>query len=397
MDEVRVRLLGGLRIEAAGQPVKVLLTRSQRSAGLMSCLLLHRGEAVSAQELTRALWPGASSASPETALKTLVSRLRDHLDQISPRLSGCLSTLRGGYCWSRQAGVAIDLDEFEPLADSLTRLGAIDPCALAQLRRLISLYRGGLVVLPRMADYLAPYAAHFSARFEAAVTHCLDLLETGGEAREASSLCRAALDAAPDSTALRLRLTALLLQTDRQQAADQHYQAAVSAQSPEASKALLTRLAVAEDQLTEHLSGIRERLCQPIEEPGAVICDRDVFSTIFRLSSRLLERMGGGILLGVILMTGLEGQPLLQGKLMAHLTHETSHSLRRGDTVSRVRVNEIAVLLPMTPPEAGQQIMERLKAQFYRAHPSCGCTLVCGVIPLDVAPAEPNKKGTNEP
>lgn len=81
---IHIRLLGGFHIDVDGRAVDSAVAKSPRGVLLMQYLLLQQGKPLLARHLMRIMWPGDSSVRPESALKTLVNRLRALLREISP-------------------------------------------------------------------------------------------------------------------------------------------------------------------------------------------------------------------------------------------------------------------------------------------------------------------------
>ncbi|MFI6392662.1 BTAD domain-containing putative transcriptional regulator [Nonomuraea sp. NPDC050540] len=142
---MRIAILGPLAAGSAtigGPRLRWLLVR----------LALAGGRAVTLEELTDALWPGAVPADPANAVQSLVSRLRRALPSPS-----ALESVPGGY----RLTAVTDAAEFEQL---VRRAAATpDPAASATLlRRALGLWRG-----PALADVTAaPFATGHAARLE---------------------------------------------------------------------------------------------------------------------------------------------------------------------------------------------------------------------------------------
>ncbi|MFE0077309.1 BTAD domain-containing putative transcriptional regulator [Nonomuraea sp. NPDC059023] len=142
---MRIAILGPLAAGSAtigGTRLRWLLVR----------LALAGGRAVTLEELTDALWPGAVPADPANAVQSLVSRLRRALPSPS-----ALESVPGGY----RLTAVTDAAEFEQLVRQAA--ATPDPAASASLlRRALGLWRG-----PALADVTAaPFATGHAARLE---------------------------------------------------------------------------------------------------------------------------------------------------------------------------------------------------------------------------------------
>ena len=80
--QVRIDLLGPLRLTVDGQPVEVPGPRRQ---AVLALLAMAQGRVVSTDELLDAVWPDEMPDSGRRALHSHVSRLRRHLGPAGPR------------------------------------------------------------------------------------------------------------------------------------------------------------------------------------------------------------------------------------------------------------------------------------------------------------------------
>ncbi|HKY66969.1 MAG TPA: winged helix-turn-helix domain-containing protein, partial [Acidimicrobiales bacterium] len=81
--QVRIDLLGPLRLTVDGQAVEVPGPRRQ---AVLALLAMAQGRVVSTDELLDAVWPNEMPDSGRRALHSHVSRLRRHLGPAGPRL-----------------------------------------------------------------------------------------------------------------------------------------------------------------------------------------------------------------------------------------------------------------------------------------------------------------------
>ena len=109
MGHVQINLFGSFHVERDGKSVDEQLARSPKGMLLMQYLILAPRQTAEAKTLMQVMWPEENSTSPDTALKTLISRQRALLREISPELAMCLVTVRGGYRWVCPPEVSVDV------------------------------------------------------------------------------------------------------------------------------------------------------------------------------------------------------------------------------------------------------------------------------------------------
>ncbi|MEU4573853.1 AfsR/SARP family transcriptional regulator [Nonomuraea sp. NPDC023979] len=135
---VEFRVLGAVEVLKSGARVNLGGAREQT---LLGALLLHANEPVSVGYLVESVWD-RPLASPETNLRSYVSRLRRRLDAV-PHGGDRLLTRSGGYLLVVQPG-ELDADVFERLLDEAERALAADELsrAVTALRQAVDLWRG---------------------------------------------------------------------------------------------------------------------------------------------------------------------------------------------------------------------------------------------------------------
>lgn len=141
MGHVQINLFGSFHVERDGKSVDEQLARSPKGMLLMQYLILAPRQTAEAKTLMQVMWPEENSTSPDTALKTLISRQRALLRAISPELAMCLVTVRGGYRWVCPPEVSVDVLEFEEMLARMKLPGGATPSE-EMLTRMLVLYQG---------------------------------------------------------------------------------------------------------------------------------------------------------------------------------------------------------------------------------------------------------------
>lgn len=118
-DQIRIQMMDHFTIYINEQKADYLVNKTRKGVALMEYLILHQGQPTPNYRLLVTLWSEDKSANPENALKTLVSRLRALLNQISPGLGKCIVADRGAYHWETLPGMTVDVFEIEQIFDEL--------------------------------------------------------------------------------------------------------------------------------------------------------------------------------------------------------------------------------------------------------------------------------------
>ena len=78
-QQIQISMLGRFAILVDGVDLVAQLSKSKKGLCLLQYLILQEGMPVPNQQLYEVLWPSEASSNPESALKTLISRLRSIL------------------------------------------------------------------------------------------------------------------------------------------------------------------------------------------------------------------------------------------------------------------------------------------------------------------------------
>lgn len=379
MGHVQINLFGSFHVERDGKSVDEQLARSPKGMLLMQYLILAPRQTAEAKTLMQVMWPEENSTSPDTALKTLISRQRALLREISPELAMCLVTVRGGYRWVCPPEVSVDVLEFEEM-----------------LARMLVLYQGRLLAdqQPQPA-WLYNRSERLHQQFLQTVDSRLAQLQQAGHVHRYVALVRRAIDADPTNEALQQRLIEGLRQTERDTDADQQVELAArlnSAARDEMMADYYDRIQRASRALETGLVQFKEELMRGEDNNRAIVCDRRVFRSLFCLQRRGMERTGGHALLGILTLTELDPASEKREAALNGLVKIMLLNLRRGDVITRLDESRIAMFLPNADESAANIIIDRLKRSFYLQFPSTGRTLSCAISAISVEKTKPEQR-----
>ena len=377
-QQVQVRLLGGFTIACGGTEYENLPQRSKKGAALMVYLILHRGKPVPTPRLIRELWGGRRSTNPENALKTMVSRLRVILSEISPALSACLVSGQGAYQWVSQPEVSVDVLELLDLEDRLK--GQLDDAEREECcQRLLDLYRGDLYQPDDMINASAAVSRLHRIFLETALT-LIELKRKREAWNDIVRISDAALRIDDMDEPLQIERMRALVHLNRTDEALSRYQQVtdrerrlLDAEPSDEMREFYRQMSQAGTRLRYNLDVLRNRLTEDTSDgPGPFFCDMKAFREFYQIQMRNLERLGSTMFLGLIMLG--DGEPddadsvLFEGA-MAALLEILRKNLRRGDIVTRCEEYVVALLLPTVNYQSGSMVMERIEHIFYTAYP----------------------------
>ena len=394
-DQIRIQMMGTFTIYINESQADHLVNKSRKGVALMQYLILNHEQPVPNYRLLATLWSEEKSVNPENALKTLVSRMRALLNQISPGLGKAIVADRGAYHWELLPGMSADVYEIEDIFDALAASGEGEAAAQKDLySRLMKLYVGDLLQDGEQNEWALARATTLHNKYMAAIYAYIELLKAEENYAEIADVCRAALDVDNFDDRLHMELMTALIKTNRTSEALVQYKHVMhlhyrylGIQPSEDMQEFYKQIVHAGKTLEFNLESIRNELRESGDQRGAFVCEYAVFKEIFNLQMRNLERLGSTMFLAVIMVGSLNGQPMnpiKQDNIMTGLLEILRKNLRKGDTITHFAPTIFALLLPTVNYTTGNMVMERVKRLFYRRYPNSNVVFNYRVGPLMV-------------
>ena len=375
--EIEVRLLGGCIIRHGDELIETLPQRSKKGTALMTYLIMHRGQPMPAPRLIRELWNRRQNVNPENALKTMVSRLRAMLGEISPTLSACVASGQGAYWWENQPGVFVDVLEVLSMHDRLkqemTESERVTCC-----QQLLSLYAGDLYQPEDMLNSSTSASQLHRIYLDTALS-LIELKRKREAWSDILSISDAALKIDDMDEPLQIERLRALVQLHRTNEAMNEYRQItererrlLDAEPGEDLQSFYRQMSQAGSSLRYNLDVLRARLTEDGDvQPGPFFCEMETFREFYQIQMRNLERLGSTMFLGLIMLGDGNADsmdPIVYKGAMAALEEILRRNLRRGDIVTRFDEYAMALLLPTVNYQSGTMVMERIEHIFYTAY-----------------------------
>ena len=362
------------------QRAEYLVNKSRKGAALIQYLIVNRDTPVPNARLLSAFWSEERVTNPENALKTLISRSRVMLNEISPELGSCIVADRGAYHWECREGMEIDLYEIEDIFRELSASKLSTETRRALYKRLMIIYSGDLLRNCEMNEWALAHATALHNRYLTAVQGYIDLLRSEGKDQEIITVCRRALEMDNFNNRLHMELMTSLINTHRGSEAMSQYEEVMhlhyhylNAEPSKELKEFYNQIVDSSNSIDFALESISSDLLEAGGDREAFVCDYAVFKEIYNIEVRNIRRLGSSIFLGTIMISSISGQPMesmKQNNVMRGLINILRVNLRKGDVITQFSPTIIAVLLPMVNYKTGDTVMDRVKRLFYREYPN---------------------------
>lgn len=390
-DDVLIQMMDTFQIKVNGFAVRSALMKSRKSVALLQYLILSSGQPVANQRLTYALWPEERNANPENALKTLISRMRTMLNQISDGLGQCIVASHGAYQWVNQPNVTVDVLNIEFLLDQLSKKKFTPDQTKQRYNELLRLYTGDFMQNEDVEqdDWVLGRIATLHTRFDAAMYEYLKLLRAEENYDEIIVVCRKALEISSFDDRLHMEMIDALEKTGRQNEAMNQYRSAeqqkyyyLKQPLNEELQEFYKKRIIASQSLDLAMDAMEREMTTGSSIDGAYVCEYMVFKDIYNLQVQNVERLGATMNLALIQVGDTSGRQLTmldQDNLMSGLMDVIRSNLRKSDLVCRYNATTAAMLLTMHDPAMGQLVLDRIRSEFFRKFSSSNVSFISRV------------------
>lgn len=392
--QIEIKMLGRFSILVDGADIASQLSKSKKGLALLQYLILQEGASVPNQQLYEVLWPSESSSNPESALKTLISRMRVILGKYSEKLSRCIVTDRGSYRFNMALELDVDLYEFKRIQTMLAAKRTVEEEDLPLYEHAVSLFTGDLLSDGNgQESWASSLHIELHREYLKLIYRYLDELERLEKYDEITYVCRKALEIDSFDEKLHISLmNAMLKMGSINEALMQHkhateiYYKYLGMQPTEGIQEFYKKIISADKSLDESLSYICDELKSTSKNVGAFMCEYAIFKEIYNLQVRNLERVDMKVYVMLVMLRSMDGkqiEPIKLNNMMNGLQEIMRTSLRKGDVVSQFSASQFALLLPMQAKENGAIVMERIKKGFYKKYSRSNVILSYRISNLD--------------
>ncbi|NLL38992.1 MAG: SARP family transcriptional regulator [Clostridiales bacterium] len=390
-----IQMFGGFLISLSGRTISDQNNRSKKVWTILAYLIAFRDREISQRELIELLWGDGDTKSHVNALKTLLYRARQMLEDLGIENSKkIIRTRRGYYSWNNELPVSVDTEEFDRLVEAAEKtLDETEKLAI-QLKAL-SLYKGNFLPNISGALWAVNLCARYHSKYTELVYNTVLKLDKTSRFGEIIALCRKAVAIDPYDEQLHRSLIQTLIKADSQNEALRHYEYVTDlffnqfAITPSDEFQSLYKKIIKTDNNAEHdLNKIRDSLCEKNLKPGPFLCEYEVFKDIYRLEARISARTGQSSYISVLSLTGPNEQPLSPKALytsMNRIKDIISSSLRRGDVFARYSVSQYLLMLQSASLEKSHLVISRILNNYKKAYPKSKAEIHFKLFPLEAA------------
>ena len=396
MKEIKIKLFGNFEITADGNVVLEQLKQARKTNLFIQYLILKKGAPVSHEELLDMLWSDRESSNSATALRTLLHRYRNLIEESGiEELKDSIVTTRGFYRWNAGLPCSVDVYEMEQVCQRAADAALSKQARIEKYLRVLEIYTGPLLGGSSEEMWVVPKSVYYHDMYLEAVFKLIALLKEDKAYDTIIQVSRKALEVELFDERLHLELMLALTKAGKKrEAISQYYFVSdltgrqLGIQPSAELKAMYKQLVRADTEMDADIEKVQAMLEENDDDKGAFVCQYEIFCEIYQLQRRMIERYNGTMFLALFTISNALSEDfdaLVLDKAMRDLLAVLQISLRRGDTVSRYSAAQYVLLLPSVTFETGKMVLERVKKAFYHMHLKSPMMLNYKLRPLHIS------------
>lgn len=393
-DLLQIHTLGRFQVSFGDRNLFNDSGRYQKIRDLFMFFITHRGKPVHPDNILETLWPDKDYSNPRNALKNMVYRLKQGLEDMQvPEAKSFISYSYGGYSWNSNSRYWLDADHFEALCSDAHDYLNIDSFSAAdKFRQALTLYLGHYLPECQQCSWVLPKRHYYRRLFVRSVSELFAFQKENRLFAQMAEDCEKALSIEDFDENIHLFYMEALLEEGKTAQARSHYEYitslnyhALGAKPSPAMQHIYRIIKTHSEKARLDYTDLRDMLTEKEKGQGALFCEPDNFNLFCRLEKRRSERFGHPVQLGLLTLTDPDLQPLsaslLQGS-SASLRKVILDSLRKVDIISPWNDNQFALLLPGLDYTQAESILLRVREAFEKNKTSEKVTLRSKIYPV---------------
>lgn len=368
-------MLGGFSVLWNG---KLVAGGSKGSESQMSDLLqilLHdRDHGVTRDRLEELLFEDRDMSNVHHALQSVIYNTKKKLQKAGLPDMNYIEQRRGVFFWTEKLEIVEDAAEFERLFNEAEAAEDRDE-KLALYMDAAHWYNGEFLPSKTAVIWAAQEARRLKGMFCRCVENAAEILRENEDYFQLEELGMVAsgIDPLADWESLTMEaLVSLGRYEEARKLYDDTVQYYFNEQGLRPSQKMMdqfSRLGAEESRQFAALDSIQADLTgQDDRSPGGYYCNYAVFTGVYRMLERMLERGGQSVYLMLCTVVDGKGNPLKEGKMLDELTRRMGdsvrHSIRRGDAMCQYGRGQFLALLINTTRENCAVVQKRINDHF---------------------------------
>lgn len=345
----------------------IALKAGKKALSFLQYLIVNHDRSISTDELIDRFWTENNSSSPSGALRHMLFKVRNLLEEMFPGKKDLLQTFPGYYAWNKEINIKLDTEQFEAACLKARRASGEEQLPL--LLHAIDLYKGDFLA-SNDSDWALVLRQYYRTLYLDVCKTALPLLHKKEEWVKLLHICGQAyrIDFTMEEFTI-YQMRALIALGQPEQAIET-YEAFREKMIQEFEIIPSDQV----EQLYTLAAGLRKKdidapdifrlVCGDDEDQRAFFCTFEVFQNIVTLEKRHLARSGQSSAL-VIISLGNKTAPATDARRLERILLD---GLRAGDPVARLEAGSYILMLTGASIENAQMVMGRIDYNFHSTY-----------------------------
>ena len=191
---LKIRMLGGCSLTYGDKTIGDANYHLKKPWMLLAYLIVFRNRVIPVDELINLFYPGEQGKSPQGALKTLVYRVRELLEELGlPESRDMILVTRGSYAWNAGVPIQMDMELFELACQRAGTSWHLPEERLETCMSALALYRNDFLSKAMGESWVRPLADHYHTMYVRLVQTTVGLLAAQERWEDVINVCGRAI------------------------------------------------------------------------------------------------------------------------------------------------------------------------------------------------------------
>lgn len=356
------------------------LKAGKKTLSFLQYLIVNHERNISATELIEQFWAEDTSA-PGGALRRMVFKVRELLEDMFPEKENLLLTLQGCYTWNPEVRLEIDAEQFETVCLEARKEEGEKKCEM--LLQAIILYKGDFLS-GNDSDWTVAPRQYYQTLYLDACKKVLPLLYEKEQWMKILSICSQAYAvdfAVEEFTVFQMHAYIAMGQPERAVRQYEVFRDKIMKEyevEPASQTEKLYTLASSLKRNNAEKRDVFKLVCEDDGGSRAFLCTFDIFQKIVALERRHMDRSGEPSSL-VVVSLGKKAIPVTDARRLERILLE---ELRTGDPVAKLASDSYVLMLTGASAENAHLVMKRIEGDFRKTYRHSRADVMYRIEPL---------------
>lgn len=373
-NTLKIRMFGEFSIQNKNYVFPQDLKKSQKVSDLLQYLIANKAVNITKENLMEVLWPNDSSGNPQGALRNLVYRARQEMQNFFPSAKKELILLSDDtYEWNSKIPAEVDIYEFEECY-KLAREEEDEQKKIEYYKRMIDLYKGEFLPKSSFNDWVVFRNIYYKRIYMQAVIAVCNNLENQHQFDEIIDLCdRVNMIDQMDERIHEIKISAYVKNGETQKAMEYYYfiidffSNKLGLDIAASMRSLYDKIIEVLPDYQVDMNNLENTLRENDQNKGTFYCNYDTFKNMYRLHARTYKRTKASRFLALLTLVDEEANHPFSQAIRTHmliLKKVIFDLLRKNDIFTQFSASQYSLILETQNVQNCELVMQRINDRF---------------------------------